>query len=402
MDTTFDFDSADINDIDLEDIGSIDDIDLDAFGEIDFDEERPHFRVQTKQFKHALEVARIVSKGDGRDLYTKAICFQVKRSKVIVRSTDFDVYSEYRMDLMNDSNILDDTVVVPTDILVKVARALPANTVIYKDGDEFYIKLYGGDIVLETHRVEEDKYCFSDPVENMAVIESEDLLSVMKDFTPVVTSAQSPLQKMIMFDTDKAVASYIWAILRSNRPFAPFDLQTKDISILKILTALESESLAVKRTKEDVHIQRYVLEGQHFSYAFLAIDKLSQALILENLEEVLSSNTGMYVDMVHFSRIVDVASVLNYSTRLIGLNYTDKGIELTIKTRKDNDPVFFIPGSGDEGIVPLDKEIVLQALPLRVLLRSFAGKASVKLTLSEAGLGISCEDCDAAIHIERN
>ena len=42
-----------------------------------------------------------------------------------------------------------------------------------------------------------------------------------------------------------------------------------------------------------------------------------------------------------------------------------------------------------EGIVtPLEEDLVVQAKLLRIILRSFASKSSVRLTVSDTGLGI--------------
>ena len=115
----------------------------------------------------------------------------VENEKVVARSTDFDVYVESKLELLNVDNILTEAVVIPTDIVMKLVKAVPVNTIIYKSEEDgnFYMRLYGGDIVLETYTMGVDKFMFQDDVEQKARVSANDLYSVMKDFTPVVTAA---------------------------------------------------------------------------------------------------------------------------------------------------------------------------------------------------------------------
>jgi hypothetical protein len=391
-----DFDDVDLSSVDD---SELDNVDLSSFGEVEDTVDFPHFKVATKEFKEFLKVAKTICSAGGRDVVSKAVCLSAKDGKLVCRSTDFDVYIEQKLELMNVTNILDGEVVIPTDILIKLIKAVPVNTVIYKNGDNFYIRLYGGDIVLETYSITADKFSFLDEVEKVGTIAAVDLYSVIKDFSGVVTAAVSPQERRILFEKQKAYASYMWAIMMSSKSFQDFDLKIKDISVLKNLLLGSEEVLEVFVTKESVKIKRCVISGTKFKYSFLISDVRMSESMKDNLVSVVDAG-GVFVDFISFYKMVEVAADLPYSIGKIGLNYSEDGIHLAIKTKKDKDSVFNITGSKDGEVVSLKDELIVQAKLLKIVLRSFASKSSVRLSVSEKGLGIVSDDYSAAIYSE--
>ena len=396
MSLDMDFDNVDLSDVGDDDLA---DMDLSSFGEVDDTIEFPHVKVSTKDFKEFLKVAKTVCSSGGRDVVSKAVCLKAEGDKLVCRSTDFDVYIEQKLELLNVENVLDEAVIIPTDILIKLAKAVPVNTIIYKNDDKFFIRLYGGDIVLETYTLTTDKFEFIDEVEKVGTISAEDLYAVMKDFSSVVTAAVSPAERRIIFEKNKAYASYMWAILMSERAFANYDLKIKDISVLKSLTVGSEESINVYQTKDENKIKRCVFEGTNFKYSFLVSDVTISESMKDNVSSVIG-DSGVFVDFLSLYKMVEVAADLPYSIGKVGINYSDDGIVIAIKTKKGNDNIFNIPGSKNGSTDPMADELVVQAKLLKIVLRSFASKSSVKVCVSDKGMGIVCDDYSAAIYSE--
>ena len=57
-------------------------------------------------------------------------------------------------------------------------------------------------------------------------------------------------------------------------------------------------------------------------------------------------------------------------------------------------------GNIEGTVTPLEEDLVIQAKLLRIILRSFASKSSVRLTVSDTGLGILSDDYSAALYSE--
>lgn len=396
-------DELDLNleDVDLDEVESdIDAMDLSDFGEVDDVIEYPHIKVSTKSLKEFLKVAKQICSAGGRDIVSKAVCLKADGDKLLCKATDFDVYVEQKLELLNTENILADVIEVPTDIIIKLTKAVPVNTVIFKKDDEYFIRLYGGDMSLETYSFPEDKFTFSDDTDKVSDVSAEDLYSAMKDLTPVVTAAVNPAERRVLCEDDRAFANYMWAIIMVNKHFAKFDLKVKDLSVLKTLIMdKKEESIVVYRTKEDNKTVRCVLEGTDFKYAFLVSEVSMSESMKDNIGTVVTDQ-GVFVDFVQLYKMVEVASDLPYAIGKIGINYCDDGISVNIMTKKGNDNKFTISGNIEGNTVALKEDLVVQAKLLRVVLRSFASKSSVRLTVSDKGLGIQSDDYSAALYSE--
>lgn len=387
-------DDMDIDNVDLSDVDAIDDMDLSNFGEIDDTIEFPHFKLTSVEFKEVLKLAKVVCSTGGRDIISKAIMFKAEGSNLVAKATDLDVFVEKKVSLLNNENVLTDTVVVPTDILVKLAKAVPVNTVIYKKEDIFYIRLYGGDIPLETYSITEDKFSFNEPLAKSSTISLEVLKSVVKDFSPIVTSAVNPPERRILFSKETAFSSYAWALIAFKDTFDNFDLKVKDINVIKSLLVNKEGDLEVSFTTES-DIKRCQFKGDDFTYTFL----LSESTLTEEQmsgTDKVDSSKGVYVDFIQFYKMVEVSADLPYSIGKLGFKYSDTGLSLFLKTKKDKDSEFTLHGSPDNNPT-YDKELILQAKLLRIVLRSFAGRATLKVSLDDNGIAISSGDMKAVL-----
>jgi len=396
MDMDLDLDNVDLDDIDL------DNADLTDFGEINETIDEPHLKIGSKSFKEFLKVAKRVSATGGKDIISKATCLQYDpdRAKVVGYATDFDVYIESELENLDTENILMDPVIVPTDIFIKLTGAVPANTIIYKKDDKFFIRLYGGDMELETHQMSVDKFQFTEEIEEKATVDVVNLYSILKDFSPVVSAAANPAEKRIMVSEEGAFANYAFAILKSETVKGDYDLKPKDIDVLKGLTLKKKDiDLKVYKTTEGTKATRCVIKGDDFKYAFLVSDAAMSDTLKSNMSTVVNQD-GIYIDFIQFYKIVELAADLPYSLGKVGMNVGEDGVVLNIKTKKGTDNSFNITGSFDGTPKVLSSELIIQAKLLRVLLRSFAAKQSVKVIITDMALGIVSDDYESVIYTE--
>lgn len=390
-----------LDDVDLDGV-NLDDMDLSDFGEVNETVDFPHIKIGSKAFKEFLKVAKKVCASGGKDIISKAVClkYDKDKEKVIGYATDFDVYIEQELECLNTDNILEEAIVVPTDILIKLCSAVPSNTIIYKNEDTMVIRLYGGDMQLETHSMSVEKFQFADATTRVGSVEATPLYGILKDFSPVVSAAVNPAEKRIVVSKDGAYANYMFAILKSDGITGEYDLKSKDIEVLKALTVnKKDETLNVYKTAEDVKASRCVIEANDFKYAFLISESTMSDTLKNNMAKVINEN-GVFVDFIQLYKMIELASELPYALGKVGINYSDDGICVDVKTKKGASNIFNISGSIEGDIKPLDKELVVQAKLLRILLRSFASKQSIRLSVSSDGLGVSCDDYSSAIYSE--
>lgn len=394
-DMNLDLESVDLDDINLEDI------DLSDFGEVNESIDMPHIKVSSKQLKEFLKVAMKVCSSGGKDIVSKAVCLCYNGDgRVVGYATDFDVYVQQSFECLNVENILTEHIIIPTQTLVKLCSAVPTNTLLYKKDDKFFIRLFGGDMEVETHNMSLEKFQFNEAVSRIDTVPALSLYSTIKDFGPVITAAMNPAEKRLLVEEGGAYASYMFSILKTEAIKGKYDLKTKDIDVLKILTVnKKEEDLVVYKTTDESSVSRVVIEGTDFKYAFLVSESSVSPTLKDNMEKVVGES-GVFVDFIQLYKMIELASELPYAIGKVGINYTDSGIRLDIKTKKGDSNTFEISGSPEGGIAPLDKELVVQAKLLKIVLRSFASQASIRVSVSADGLGIKAGDYSGVLYSE--
>lgn len=391
----------DLDSVDLDDV-SLDDVDLSDFGEVNESVDYPHIKVGSKSLKEFLKVATKVCSSGGKDIISKAVClvYDKEKEKVVCYATDFDVYVEVDLESLDMENILTEPVVIATSVLTKLCSAVPTNTLIYKKEDSFFIRLYGGDMEIETNNIVVDKFKFSDSVEKVDSISAEGLYSVIKDFGPVVSAAVNPIEKRIVVESDGSFATYLFSVLRCKGIKGEYDIKSKDIEVLKILNvSKKDEELLVNKTVEGTVVKRVQIVGSNYKYTFLVSEAQVSDTLKSNMETVLG-DSGVYIDYVQIAKMCDLACTLPFALGKVGMKYSESGISLDVKTKKGTSNLFDIPGSIEGKVDTNGKELVVQAKLLMIVLKSFAGKASIRLSLAEEGIGIKADDYEAVIYNE--
>lgn len=388
------FGEAGVADLDATDL---DNAALDGFGEVSETIEFPHLKMATKSLKKFADISKIISVSGGRDIISKAVCLEVIDGKVVCKATDFDIFVKQEYELMNTENVLRDTVVVATDILQKLLKAAPASTVIYRKDDKFFIRLFGGDVVLESYDVASDKFTFSEKTNPVGTIGSNSIYSVAKNYSGVVSAAVSSTERRIGFTKAGAFAKYMWAILGTRGAFADFDLKPKDIAIVRAVLVNTDEDLQVSVTEEGKS-RRALFEGNGFSFSIL----LSDIKVSSEDQAILDkpSEGGFHVDLVQLYKIVELAAELPYSLGKLDFTYSPgAGLLIGLQTRKGTTHEFTVSGSQD-GSLREDASATIQAKLLRVVLRTFAGKSTVKVSILNGELVISTEENLATVTAE--
>ena len=103
------------------------------------------------------------------------------------------------------------------------------------------------------------------------------------------------------------------------------------------------EEVSLFVTDESVKVKRAVIKGSKFTYAFY-ISEIRTPSALTDMLASIEPFSGMFVDLIQVYKLVEVASELPYSIGKVGLKLTDDGIQLAIKTKKNEDSIFNLIG----------------------------------------------------------
>jgi hypothetical protein len=300
---------------------------------------------------------------------------------------------------LNQENVYKGHIVAPLDTLQKIIKAAPAHIAFLSKEDKICAHLVGGDLVLDTYNVEEEKFVCSDKTADLGSVSSQKLYATIKDLGGVVAASVAAPERRIVFDGGNAYANHMWAIVRATGDFPDMDLKVKDIGVLKVILANLDEDLSVFATK-DSKVTRKGFRGKTFTYMFLTSDVAVSSMLKNSMVEVLREDS-VFVDLIQLYKMVELSADLNYSTGRIGVNFDDDGnLIVGVRTKKSKDSNFKISGSKNANPKPLKEEVMLQAKLFKLILRSFAGSATVQVSLDSKGLGVKSDKYEAALYSE--
>lgn len=357
----------------------------------------PHIKVKKSEFKKFLKVSKNIISKSASDPVTKSILLFVEDDVLKMKATDLDVYIEYEITIRNRDNMLNDSIAIPLEVIDKLIKAVTDDVIIYKKDNMYYISLIGGDMVLETNEVNNNDYCYEGKEIKIDEVDGEDLYNVVNDFNSLVSSAVSPKEQRIFLYKDSAYASYMWAGVKSYEGFSKMNLQLKDIKVLKKLLKGVDNDLRVYDLKGE-ELDRKIIENDNFRYVFMT----SEIDVPKNIKDSINfgNDSGIYVDYNYINKLVNVASDLPYTTGKIRVNYKDNSLILVIETMTDVDSVFKIDGAISESLDSLEDDVIVEAEYLKLLLKVLSRFSSIKVCVTENGIGLDCDEYRAVLGSE--
>lgn len=394
--------NLDLNDIALDEVDTeeLDSLDLNNYGVINEIINEPHLKMHTSDVKNMLKVAKSIISVSARDTLSKSICLKRVEDKVVAYVTDFDNYLEYTLDLLNADNILEDCVVFPVDTMLKLIKAVPSSTIIFKDEEGYKLKLIGGSLPLETHDLTDDKFKLQCETElsKVPTMQSTDLANILKSYYNLVNSAISPVERRIVFSENMAIGVYMFSAIYSEGQFPTMDLKIKDINILKQLITDDEELMFYDTV--NTKVSRKLIVGEKFKLAFIVSDDCKVPELILNGINKTDFASGIYIDLVQLFKMIELSSDLNNSTGKVEFNINeDNSLKLVLKTQKSKDSEFTLKGNIEGIVKPIRNNIEVQSKLLKVLLKAFAGNTSVKVLVTSDALTVTSHNFKSVLFI---
>lgn len=352
--------------------------------------EEPHFTASLAVFNKALQMSSAVSDGSGKEEIAKSISMQVVDGKLKVMLTDFEVFLDRSLEILNKENILGDMITVKYDILSKIVKACKKTVTILKkvvvenevEKTKYFIRLPVGDVELDISNVSRDKVVMDvSGFKEVGLVDNKEFRDVLKGLFDVANCGITAQEKRVYFKGGKAAVMYMQSTVVCDMVGMPdVDLKVKDCKILYSVTN-NPEVINIKVLQKD---NRVAFVGEGFMYTFLKSKNEIPQKRLEDVSSILSS-AGKNIDIDELISIVDLSVGLFYTWYKLDLNYVDSGLKVVMKTKK-TDSNFVLAGSGD--VAPLSKDYTVMSTVLKVMLKSFKGKGSVDLIVTPKGFGI--------------
>jgi hypothetical protein len=380
--------------------GESDEVSLKKYGEVaDEPCDFPHFKVPTKRFLDTLRISNIVSQGSGRDIISKSIGMEVKGGDLQIYLTDFDIFVEKSVEILNEENILEDFIVVNLAVISKQIGVCTSVLTIYKKENKYYLRLQGGDMELETLKVEKEQLMMKDRAKfkKSGELVTEEFYHNIKNLFVLANAGVTPAQRRIFFKDDKVMSVFLYCVgmSKTSKPAPDMDVKIKDVKILYTLaTGCDDTELIVSK-----HGNRVLIEGGNFMYSFLLSDSKPPKQLIDSVDMMFTKD-AIEIDYIQLCKWTNLSADLMYSTSRLDFNYTADGKVGGILRTKREDTEFTLGGIPNPSLEPLKKPVSVQSSLLKVLLKIFNGEDDVSIVLSEQGIGMKSKNYTGVLFTE--
>ena len=298
-------------------------------------------------------------------------------------------YFRFGVELMGDSNeMLGEDFSIPLLTLQKLLKLMGTKVLIYKRDSNFYIRLLGGDLLLDTRPISPQIIKFpAEPTNKIADLTLQDFGSIVCSMLPLLNSEIKGDLKKIQFTGNKAYFNSSYYYIESDISTPRLSLSYRDAEFISSLYKYyKDKQIQLFQTTGD--LPRIYLSLDNINYLFINSTSSIVDLISQQMEKVLN-NTEVVTLYDMFNKITNLATSLPGSTGNITLKYVDGILYMTIISNKGNSEFSFTTDKiGKERLY--SKEVTLRAETLRKLLSSFNNSEVIGLALGD--FGITLED----------
>lgn len=350
----------------------------------------PKVVMDTKQFREFVRTARFIASSNGKDLIGQSICIEALKDKVVCRVSDLDVYFEQVIDRM-DADGIEETIVVPISIINKILNAVTSKFVIYRDGEDLYIKIFGGGVLIETFSLGADKFQIKGSYIDKGSVNSSKLVKWVTDLSKVASVAMTPNEKRIIFDDGMVFASYFWACTFAEAEGMPnMDLKWKDMRVVASALSGKSCELSIGEVTSN-NVKRMRISGDGFKYTFLVTESKFYAVLKKEVDRVRGRKVeGEEIKTAPIYKIIELAADLPYSSGKLGISMSNKGITANMKMKSGKVNSFELVSGGKYS--GEDKSVDMQANLLRVFMSMLASKEDANIDINEDIMYMGNED----------
>lgn len=346
--------------------------------------EEPYWHIERSVLKRVLIVINTISKSN-LDIISKSVFMRYDNGRVVISSTDKDIYFSCIMPLINDENHLTGSLVLDARQLVEVDKS-SQDFIIYLRDDIPYVNLLGGNYPLERFQFSETLYKSECAV--AAVQPDISVAELIPEFELLWQSLKLAARvedRSMVVSSGYAYGNFLTSAVRIVSLLPDLTLRSRDLEILRLVFKAYKDD-AVGFYFDDTH---FLVTGDNFSYIGSATTgKFSQDLITSFNAEGLSIN-------LDGRQLFGILRFLNTSiTKAAAVSLiTDKNGQTFILTsnRKGDESRFFI---SDQSL-DLDAKVDIQVSLTKNIFEIMKASPLVSLTRVNDMLLFKAENVEA-------
>lgn len=347
-------------------------------GSLDEKIDKPYWKIDKNKLLEALTPFKVLAGISNSNVVAKSVFLHNENQVLKMRGNDKDAYVWRSLPIENSENLMNEGFALNVSDLDLLVRGGYSKVLLYKDGDQVKMRVFGGDFLLDPINVgaylyDYDKLPKPTDYKTLAFEEFQSLVSVM--FNSMKLAVRPEDKKVIVADNNAYGSFLVSAVRVPVRGIKSSVFRVIDLMFLKVLLTNQSV-VSFAETPE-----RYFFNNDGFTLSTLKsnvpVEDIKKSLdLLFDAKRTASAN----IDFHLIKSIVGMISRLSNTTGLVDLESDNGAIRLSYLT-KTNKRSSFKVGDGQ-----LSEK---QTLSLDSIKRNFSlidAVPSVQLHSTKSGL----------------
>ena len=282
-----------------------------------------------------------------------------------------------------NSNSINEIISIPFITLQRVIKLAGSKILIYKREDNLYIRLLGGDLLLDYRSIDMKYLQFPGEIkEKIADLGLDNIGSIVNVALPLLNSELRGDIRRINFTGEKAYYNSSFYYLESVIETPKISLSLKDSEFINKLYKYY-KGKQIQLFKVESNLSRLFLKLDNIEYEFINSVHTISPTFLEQIDKLVSP-IEVIVNHGRFVQVVTLATMLPSSTGTIGLSYKNNKLIIKISSNRGESEFTFDTKLEKEHLY--NKEIFVRAETLRKLLNAFSSVDKVGVALSDLGI----------------
>jgi hypothetical protein len=331
-------------------------------------------------------------KTSARDIITRSLLIDTSEPGVVTFKSS-DGISFLSTQIQAEVNNFPKTCIIDIESFFNIVRSHSKQSyLICRDG-KFYTNFYGGELFIQSYTLNPNifsKDCGK--IIKTGDIDVTSFLDVIKSFTPVITSSDIPELSYIFIEQDGIYASNGVLVAKGTSVLPKSVIRHSDLNLITfMLTASKNGKSSLNECATYIQIT-----CDSFTYSFPKVSTTISA----SYRNVFESTSGkFFINLPYITSVLTVLTGMPDGAGVVGLKFTEKGIEGIAKTRKGDSSTFKVANSGEGSLEFGEVNISLKAL--NVAFRVFKGESSISIAMKNERIMIESKTKQVVILLKK-
>lgn len=362
-------------------------IDEDTKDDINLEVEEPHLVFYKSDLIKALSlgIGLVQPKSDVGILKSITLIPSIQNKRLYFHTTNDMSYFRYNVELLGDTNLINTPISIPLNIIQKLISLMGVHVLIYQKENLYYIRLLGGDLILDTAKIEPKYLTLPGRIgDKLAELPINSIGKICKITYPLIQNDIRGENRKLQLTSNEAIYISNMYYIKAQLNAPELILRLKDIDYInRLYKNYRNEILQIFKV-EDSSLPRYVFITNNTEYQTIISKPQISDLVKDQMNKLIS-DFDVEIDFRYLTKIIALANNLPSSTGKIGFKRTTSGLSACIVS-KSGESCFDIP-INTKYTNHVDKAFkYVNAEPLKRLVNALELVSDVKIAINDKAI----------------